>query len=56
MHDFYRPQAAHLLLWSSLERYVSLRDGLGSNSNVTERVNKLAGEKAFQESLQPALF
>lgn len=51
---FYRLQSAHLLLWSSIERYASLRYGLGANINVVARVAKLAEESASIDSLQPS--
>ena len=40
---------AYLLLWSSIERYVSLRYHLGDR--VAEKVKQLAHETAFAESL-----
>jgi hypothetical protein len=42
-------QMAYLLLWSAIERYVSLRYHLGER--VTEKVNHLASEAAFTEGL-----
>ena len=47
---FFRKQMAYLLLWSSIERYVSLRWGFGSD-DVTKRVERLAAEPAFCEAL-----
>lgn len=41
---------AYLLLWSSIERYVSLRYHLGDK--VTETVGQLAHESPFAESLR----
>jgi len=43
-------QMAYLLLWSSIERYVSLRYHLGGKA--TEKIAHLAGESAFAESLR----
>lgn len=48
---FYRLQAAHMLLWSSVERYVSLRYGLGRD-RIVEKVKKLALEPAFVVALR----
>ncbi|MBV9868551.1 MAG: hypothetical protein JO316_24620 [Abitibacteriaceae bacterium] len=42
-------QMAYLLLWSSIERYVSLRYHLGSR--VTHKVDLLAQEPSFAEAL-----
>lgn len=47
---FFRKQMAYLLLWSSIERYVSLRWGFGRD-DVTKRVERLAEEPAFCEAL-----
>lgn len=41
---------AYLLLWSSIERYVSLRYHLGDD--VMAKISQLAGEPAFAESLR----
>jgi len=46
-------QMAYLLLWSSIERYVSLKYHLGSR--VTHKVDFLAQESAFAEALQQAV-
>lgn len=43
-------QMAYLLLWSAIERYVSLRYHLGTN--VTDKVMKLSEEPAFAEALR----
>ena len=43
-------QMAYLLLWSSIERYVSLKYHLGDR--VMHKVNFLAQEPAFAEALQ----
>lgn len=51
----FRLQMAYLLLWSAIERYVSLRYHLGNK--VMEKVMNLASESAFSEALrnlQPA--
>jgi len=49
MKPLFRLQMAYLLLWSSIERYVSLRYHLGDR--VTEKVNHLASEPVFAEAL-----
>jgi len=49
LKPLFRLQMAYLLLWSSIERYVSLRYHLGDR--VTEKVSQLAGELAFSPSL-----
>lgn len=50
LKPLFRLQMAYLLLWSSIERYVSLRYHLGDK--VMEKVNCLAQEKAFCEGLR----
>jgi hypothetical protein len=45
----FRLQMAYLLLWSSIERYVSLRYHLGGE--VIKKIEQLADEPAFAESL-----
>lgn len=45
LKPLFRLQMAYLLLWSSIERYVSLRYHLGDR--VTEKVGHLANEAAF---------
>lgn len=50
MKHLFRLQMAYLLLWSSIERYVSLRYHLGDR--VTEKVSQIAHESAFAESLR----
>lgn len=50
LKPLFRLQMAYLLLWSSIERYVSLRYHLGDK--VTEKVNSLAEEAAFAHALQ----
>jgi hypothetical protein len=50
LKPMFRLQMAYLLLWSSIERYVSLRYHLGDK--VTEKVGQLANEPAFAEGLQ----
>jgi len=50
LKPLFKLQMAYLLLWSSIERYVSLRYHLGDK--VSEKVAHLASEKAFAESLQ----
>jgi hypothetical protein len=49
LKPLFRLQMAYLLLWSSIERYVSLRYHLGDK--VTEKVGQLAHESAFAKSL-----
>lgn len=52
MKPLFRLQMAYLLLWSSIERYASLRYHLGTGK-VMEKVEKLAvAEKGFALSLQ----
>lgn len=46
---FFRLQMAYLLLWSSIERYASLRYGLGEN--VGAKLRGLASEEAFARSV-----
>jgi hypothetical protein len=48
---FFQVQAACLLLWSSVERYVSLRYGLGRNDKVRQRVLKLVDEEPFRKAV-----
>jgi len=43
-------QMAYLLLWSAIERYVSLRYHLGGK--VTDKVKRLGEETAFAEAMQ----
>jgi hypothetical protein len=52
LRPFYRLQGAYMVLWSSIERYVSLRYGLGRNDKVLQRVKLLAKESQFVESLR----
>ena len=49
LKPLFRLQMAYLLLWSSIERYVSLRYHLGDK--VMEKVRQLACEPAFAEGL-----
>lgn len=49
LKPLFRLQMAYLLLWSAIERYVSLRYHLGNK--VIEKVNKLADEHAFSSGL-----
>lgn len=46
---FFRVQAGCLLVWSSVERYASLRYGLGRNDKdkVMERLHKIVDEDSF---------
>jgi hypothetical protein len=50
LKPLFRLQMAYLLLWSAIERYVSLRYHLGEK--VSEKVKHLAEEKPFKESLK----
>jgi hypothetical protein len=50
LKPLFRLQMAYLLLWSSIERYVSLRYHLGDK--VTEKIGKLAHEAAFADSVR----
>jgi hypothetical protein len=50
LKPLFRLQMAYLLLWSSIERYVSLRYHLGDR--VTEKVNALADEMVFVSALR----
>lgn len=48
--SLFRLQMAYLLLWSAIERYAGLKYHL--KKNVNEKVNKLAEEKCFADSLR----
>lgn len=48
---FFELQGAYMLLWSAIERYVSLRYGLGGSASVMSRVTMLATEEAFKNAL-----
>lgn len=50
LKPLFRLQMAYLLLWSSIERYVSLRYHLGNK--VTEKIQRIAEEDEFIESLR----
>jgi len=50
LKPLFRLQMAYLLLWASIERYVSLRYHLGEKA--TEKVGYLAREPAFAEGLR----
>ena len=52
LRPFYLLQGAYMVLWSSIERYVSLRYGLGRNDKVFQRVRLLATESQFVKSLR----
>lgn len=52
LRSFYSLQGAYMVLWSSIERYVSLRYGLGRNDQVLQRVKLLAEEDQFRASLR----
>ena len=47
--DLFRMQMAYLLLWSSIEHYVSLRYCL--SDKATDKIGHLADEKAFAQGL-----
>ncbi len=49
LKSLFRLQMAYLLLWSAIERYVSLRYHLGTDA--TKKVRQLAQEGAFASSL-----
>lgn len=50
MKPFFRLQMAYMLLWSSIERYLSLRYHLGSQ--VVKKIKRLAREPAFVTGLK----
>jgi hypothetical protein len=50
LKPLFKLQMAYLLLWSAIERYVSLRYHLGDK--VTEKVKQLATEVAFVDGLR----
>lgn len=50
LKPLFRLQMAYLLLWSSIERYVSLRYDLGGD-HATAKILRLAREQAFASSL-----
>lgn len=50
--SFFRLEMAYLLLWSSIERYISLRYGVGKNIKIWKKRKKLSEEKAFQKGLK----
>lgn len=50
LKPLFRLQMAYLLLWSGIERYLSLRYHLGDN--VMEKVRRLAHEPAFTTALK----
>lgn len=50
LKPLFRLQMGYLLLWSSIERYASLRYHLGDK--VTEKINFIASEPAFAVALQ----
>jgi hypothetical protein len=49
-HSLFRLQMAYLLLWSSIERFCTLRFGLGSSP--VANIKRLAGEPAFEAALK----
>lgn len=51
LKPLFRLQMAYLLLWSAIERYVSLRYNLGEKK-ATKKVEHLAEESAFAEGLR----
>jgi hypothetical protein len=50
LKSLFRLQMAYLLLWTSIERYLSLRYSLGLD--VMKRVRRLAEEPAFKQGLR----
>jgi len=50
LKPLFRLQMAYLLLWTSIERYLSLRYSLGEE--VMKRVNRLAEEPSFRQGLR----
>ena len=50
LKPLFRLQMAYLLLWSAIERYLSLRYHLGTRA--TEKVDNLATEQAFAVALR----
>jgi hypothetical protein len=50
LEPFFHLQMAYLLLWCSIERFVSFKYHLGKNAN--EKVGKLAEDPAFVSALQ----
>ena len=50
LKPLFRLQMAYLLLWSAIERYVSLRYHLGNKA--MEKVNQLTTEAAFADGLR----
>ena len=50
LKPMFRLQAAYLLLWSAIERYLSLRYNLGDD--VERKIKHLAAEPAFVAALQ----
>jgi hypothetical protein len=50
INDFFRYQMAYLLLWTSIERYCTLRWGFGLGP--AQRVKRLASEPAFVSALR----
>ena len=48
---FFRLQGAYMVLWSSIERYVSLRYSIGRSEGVMQRLFKLADEPCFKDAL-----
>ncbi|MFB6216257.1 MAG: gamma-glutamylcyclotransferase [Candidatus Aenigmatarchaeota archaeon] len=53
--SFFRLHQAYLLLWSSIERYISLRYGLRGrfgDQSIRDKRNKMAEEEGFREGLE----
>jgi hypothetical protein len=50
MEPFFQLQMAYMLLWTSIERFVSFKYHLGDR--VTERVFKLADDPVFAKALR----
>ena len=49
LRPLFRLEAAYMLLWSSMERYASLRYHF--RANATEKVERIALEPAFRDAL-----
>lgn len=47
----FKIQMAYFLLWSSIERYISLRYGIGTDKTIRDRYSKMSEEPAFKKGL-----
>ncbi len=50
LKDYFHLQMAYTLLWSSIERYASLRWGF-SRDKIVQRIKKLSEEESFRKAL-----